>query len=315
MGTPNFAVPALQLLSRVPTFEVVCVFTRPDTVSGRGKALRPSPVKEFCLQHGIRVETPKDFSDEKTIELLREMNPELIVVASYGVILPKEVLEIPKYGCINIHASLLPTWRGAAPIERAILAGDSEVGISIMKMQEGLDSGPWCLKKSISPGIRDRHALTLALAKLGAEALLETLPRIISGEVIWIDQNHDNATYAKKIHKAELRLNPADSAEVNCRKVRASSDHAPAKAIVCTRPCSIISADIPRFKQDSEIQSDSLAPGEVIYKDKRLFLTTADGIFEVKKIKPDGKREMDAQEFAAGIHSILSKEAKWEPLA
>ena len=212
-GTPEFAVPALATLL-ASEHSVVAVYTQPDRPAGRGRKLRASPVKELALAHQVPVEQPASLRDPEVQQRLREYRPDVMVVAAYGLILPQAVLDLPVYGCLNIHASLLPRWRGAAPIQRAILAGDRETGVTIMRMDAGLDTGGMLLKRGCPIGDRDTAAILHdRLAELGAEALMAIVGRLGSEDLDGETQNEAEATYAAKIDKAEAELNwtlPAD---------------------------------------------------------------------------------------------------------
>ncbi len=316
MGTPDFAVPTLRALEEAPGIEVVGVFTRPDSVSRRGGAAVPSPVAEHASEAGLPVFKPAGFSDPDAVGRLRDLSPDVVVVASYGVILPREVLDIPPLGCLNVHASLLPRWRGAAPIERAILSADPEMGVSIMKMSEGLDTGPWCLQASIDPDGMGRDEIVARLAELGAECMVRTLGLVVSGDAEWIEQDDAAATYAPKISKAELALSPDLTAAENVARVRASSSHAAARASVCGRKAAVTLAALPEGLDGARGLVDVVVPGQAALVSKRLLLGAADGPFEVIRIKPDGKREMDAAGFAAGVHGLLaSGDAGWEAVS
>ena len=312
MGTPEFAVPSLRALAAGDGFEVVAVYSQPDSISRRGKKPQPSALRVAAEELGIEVRTPTTLHDAAVVAELAAFAPDAVVVASYGQILPREVLDIPPLGCINVHASLLPRWRGAAPIERSILAMEDETGVSIMNMEEGLDTGAFCLQERVEVGALHTHELTAELAVAGARLLLEALPAIASGEVVWTEQDEKAATYAEKISKDEMLLEPTFSALGNVLRVRASSDHAPAKAVVCGRALTVLDA---RVCEEGECPTEvaSLKTGDVAFVAKRLFLGTTHGPFEVLAVKPDGKREMDARSFAAGIHAQLkSGNAKWE---
>ncbi|MGN0301913.1 MAG: methionyl-tRNA formyltransferase [Anaerotardibacter sp.] len=188
MGTPSFSATILSYLSE--QHEVVGVFTRPDTVRSRGKKLVPSPVKEVACELGIPVFECTSFSkDPGSFQALESLNPDVVVVAAFSVLLPKSVLDLPKYGCINVHASLLPRWRGAAPVERAILAGDANAGVCIMKMEEGLDTGDYCIERSMEIGNFTAEELTQELAELGSRALLTCLEHLELGSSLWVPQD------------------------------------------------------------------------------------------------------------------------------
>ena len=199
MGTPQFAVPSLERLAQA--HDVVAVYTRPDAVSGRGGDPRPAAVKASAVRLGIPVRQPSTLRDSEVVRELERSEADVICVAAYGLILPEPVLEVARLGAINVHASLLPRWRGAAPIQRAILAGDAEVGVSIMRMEAGLDTGPYCLQQSVVSDAKSAIELTAELADLGAGLLISALPAIADGTVTWIDQAENEATYAEKITK------------------------------------------------------------------------------------------------------------------
>jgi len=205
-GTPDFAVPALNMLIAAG-HKVVAVYTQPDRPAGRGRELTQSPVKQAALKSNIPVYQPDSFKNDEDIGLLQRLKPDLIVVAAYGLLLPENVLDIPKLGCINIHASLLPRWRGAAPIQRAILAGDKKTGITIMQMDVGLDTGDMLMQKSCEIGANETaSSLHDRLMVMGGEALLEALAQIISGQVDATKQDAQHVTYASKLNKHEAEI-------------------------------------------------------------------------------------------------------------
>ena len=201
MGSPDFAVPSLDALVEAG-HDIVAVYAQPPRPAGRGKADRKTAVHERAEALGIEVRTPKSLRNEEEQERLRALDADLGVVAAYGLILPKAVLEAPKDGCVNVHASLLPRWRGAAPIQRAILAGDEVSGVTIMRMDEGLDTGPMLLKRELDIRGKNAGEVTDELAKLGADALIEWLDSPAPPE----PQPEDGATYASKVDKAEARI-------------------------------------------------------------------------------------------------------------
>ena len=292
MGTPYFAAEILDELAEY--HEIAAVYTRPDAVRGRGKTLVPSPVKEVAERRGFPVRTPRTLRDAEVLSELAAFAPDVICVAAYGAILPKEVLDLPPFGCLNVHGSLLSRWRGAAPIERAILAGDEEIGVCIMAMEEGLDTGDFCVCRSLPAGSRTAADLTEELAALGASALLTALAQAEGGNLRWVAQDEALVTYAEKIAKGELNLDPAESAVVNDRRVRASGAAHPARAVIAD--------DAP---------ADRLGSGEVAFIANRLLLGCAEGVLEVIEVKPDGKRAMDARSFAAGVPALRGEEGTW----
>lgn len=202
MGTPDFAVPALKRLAQ--DHEISCVVTQPDAVRDRGKKVKMTPVKEKALELNIPVLQPaKIKKDPEFLQTVKELAPDLIVVAAYGQILPKELLELPRLGCINIHGSLLPRFRGASPIQRAILEGDEETGITIMYMEEGLDTGAMLAKRSTLIGRKNGARLHDELAVIGAELAAETIPKLAAGEIQPEPQNDEESTYAPMISKKD----------------------------------------------------------------------------------------------------------------
>jgi len=218
-GTPKFAVKSLSVLNQ-SEHKVVAVYCQPDRPKGRGKVLTACPVKIFSEENNLLVIQPEDFKDKQSQSQLALLNPDVMVVAAYGQILPKTVLEIPKLGCLNIHASLLPRWRGAAPIERAILEGDRETGISIMKMNEGLDTGDIMLdKKCMISNHETAQTLHDTLSNIGANAILETLNMMPTLKAR--PQQNNEATYAEKVTKDEAQIDWHQTAEQISRVIRA----------------------------------------------------------------------------------------------
>ena len=293
MGTPDFAVPSLrELASR---FEVVLVLTRPDAVRSRGKKLEPSPVKATALELDIPVMEATRITPE-VMDRLHEAEADIFCVAAYGCILPDEVLHMAPLGIVNVHASLLPRWRGAAPIQRAILAGDERAGISIMRIGHGVDTGAYCAQASCSVAGKTADELTAELAQLGADLLCDTLPALADETAVWIEQDESLVTHAQKISKAEMRLDPQEGALVNLRRVLASSDTAPARCVAAGKPVRIMRA----VAADGD--ASMCAAGELVCQSKRIYIGCSDGVLEVTSVKPDGKRQMDASAWAAGLH-------------
>jgi len=220
-GTPEFAVPPLAAL-RASRHQVVGVLTQPDRPAGRGRKLAMSAVKDFALQQGLPIAQPQTLRSAEGRESLVHWQPDVLVVVAYGLILPVEVLSMPRFGCLNIHASLLPRWRGAAPIQRAILAGDEYTGVTLMQMDAGLDTGPMLLQRRVAIGADvDSAALHATLAQVGAEALLETLDGLETGTLAAQPQPSSGVTYAAKIDKAEARIDWQHDAIDIARRVRA----------------------------------------------------------------------------------------------
>lgn len=305
MGTPAFAVPSLRALDAA--FDVALVVTRPDAVRSRGKKLEPSPVKEAALELGLPVLETARMTPE-ALEALRAAQADVFCVAAYGCILPNEVLTMAPAGCVNVHASLLPRWRGAAPIQRCILAGDAETGVSIMRIGQGVDTGDYCAQASCSVPGKTADELTAELGQLGGDLLVKTLPSIVDGTAPWTVQDESLVTHAAKISKAEMRLDPAASARDNVRRVLASSDAAPARCVVAGKAARIVLAQ----EAPAPSSISNLDAGAFAIHDKRLYMGCSDGIIEVLELKPDGKRAMDAASWAAGQRE---REGSWETLS
>jgi methionyl-tRNA formyltransferase len=302
MGTPQFAVASLQALASV--CEVVGVYSRPDAVSGRSRAARPSPVAQIAIDSGMPLFQPATLRTDEAVAELTGLAPDLLVVAAYGMILPQTVLDVAPLGAVNVHASLLPRWRGAAPIQRAILAGDAEVGVSIMRMEAGLDTGPYCLQASTPVGDADAVALTDALAALGAEALLAALPAIADGSAAWMAQDEALVTYADKIAKTDVTIGPETDALTALRRIRASSPAAPCRVSIAGRGATIVSAT--SVAAADAPAASLLAPGAIELTRAGIALGLADGAVLVTRIKPDGKAEMAAADWARGLRDIAT---------
>lgn len=309
MGTPSFAATILQYVSE--QHDVVAVYTRPDAVRGRGKALVPSPVKALAEQLEIPVFTPTTLRNAEVQAELAAFEADVFVVAAYGMILPKEVLDMPRYGCLNAHASALPRWRGAAPIERAILAGDEAAGICVMRMEEGLDTGDYCVCTTIPIADMTAERLTDELAMLGAQDMLTALSLIQEESVVWTPQDEELVTYARKIGKHELDLAIDDTVDAAWRKVRSSGDAHPAHAIIGGKGVTLLKV-VPVAADDAVISENPLAAGQVALRAKRLLLGMADGALEVLEVKPDGKKAMEGKAFAAGLQGVKQGNVMWE---
>ena len=289
MGTPDFAVPSLEALA--DAHDVALVLTRPDAVRGRGRALVPSPVKARALELGLPVLEAGRVTPEVMVAL-RDARPDVICVAAYGCILPDEVLGLAPGGCVNVHASLLPRWRGAAPIQRAILAGDELTGVSIMRIGHGVDTGAYCAQAATGVAGKSTEELTAELARMGAELLVDVLPSVLDGSAAWTEQDEALVTHAAKVGKAEMLLDPEDTAERNLARVLASGDTAPARCSVAGRGVRVCAA----AAGDGDVPA-----GSVLVSRGRVWLGCSDGSIEVVRVKPDGKREMEASAWAAGL--------------
>ena len=289
-GTPEFAVPALESLLQ-SEHQVLAVYTQPDRPAGRGRKLQPSPVKSCALRHDIAVLQPQSFVDAVDLEQLIGFQADLMVVSAYGLLLPVSVLNTPRLGCINIHASLLPRWRGAAPIQRAILAGDEETGITIMQMDKGLDTGDMLASMSI-PVTPDCTAAELhdLLKFLGAELLISTLGKLEAGEFKTQHQDNSQATYAEKLTKQEARIDWNQDAEIIHRQIRA----------YVPWPVSFtqLDGDILRIWDACIDHSHkSTRPGEVIdHNQNGLFVSCRDSVLKVSELQFSGKKRCGAAE-------------------
>ena len=289
MGTPSFAVPSVRALAT--EHEVSLVVTRPDAVRGRGKRLEPSPVKSAALELGIDVLEAQRIGAEE-IERVANERPDAICVAAYGAILPDELLAIPPLGTVNVHASLLPHGRGAAPIQRGVLEGDEYAGVSIMRIVRELDAGPFCRQARVPIADKSCGALMEELAELGAAELMEALRLMAAGEVLWTEQDESEVTYAAKVEKAEMLLDPRDGALANKRRVQASLDAAPARAVVAGRGVRVLEA---------RVSEEAVDQGVVLVHKGRVCLGCSEETLELLRVKPDGKREMGASAWASGL--------------
>ena len=286
MGTPDFAVPALAALIDAG-HDVVCVYSQPPRPAGRGHREQPSPVQIFAQEHGIEVRYPVSLKKAEAQADFAALNADVAVVAAYGLILPKAVLDAPSLGCINIHASLLPRWRGAAPIQRAILAGDTETGVTIMQMDEGLDTGAMLASARIPIGDKTTAAeLHDALAALGGDLIVE----VLSGELPPpVPQPEEGGTYAPKLDRAEGRIDWTESAVALDLKIRALN---PWPGVWCER-------DDARLRVLAATPvTGSGAPGAVI--DAPLIVACGDGALRLERVQRAGKSAMAADEYVRG---------------
>ena len=296
-GTPDFALSALDALLS-SQHEVVAVYTQPDRPAGRGRKLRVSPVKKRAQENHIPVFQPTSLKQEEDQSVLAGMQAELMVVVAYGLILPEEVLHIPKYGCINIHASLLPRWRGAAPIQRSILAGDKETGVTIMQMDSGLDTGAM-LTRIICPIELEDTSQTLhdKLARTGGEALLDTIEKIQNGTLISELQDEQFSNYASKIEKSEATLDWSLSAQELEYKVRAFNPWPVAQTSLGDKVLRIwlakaLETDMP------ESNKAGIVPGTVVHADKKGFdVATGKGILRLLEVQLPGGKPISASAF------------------
>ena len=287
MGTPDFSVPALKALIDAG-HEIVAVYSQPPRKSGRGQKLTPSPVHAFAEAQGIEVSTPVSLKTEEAQQAFAALNADAAVVVAYGLILPQAILDAPKSGCFNIHASLLPRWRGAAPIQRAIEAGDTQTGVTIMQMDAGLDTGPMLLTETIDivPDMNAQH-LHDALSDMGGRLIVAALAGVADGGLTSEVQPEDGVTYAKKIDKTETRIDWRRSAVDLARLVRA------------LYPLTWFERDGQRVRVlRATVEEPSGEPGAVL--DDALLVACAEGALRLIEVQPAGKAAMDAGAYLRG---------------
>ena len=298
MGTPDFAVPILDALTRT-THKIVGVYTRPDQPAGRGKQLHTSPIKRIAEKHGLPVFQPLTLRKPEFVAPLSELAPDLIIVAAYGLIFPADVLAIPLRGCINTHASLLPRYRGAAPIVAAILAGDAETGITLMRMDAGLDTGAILAQRAIPIAANDTTGtLTPKLAGLAAALVIEKLPSILNGEIMPQPQDDSRASVFKTIRKEDGLIDwtlPATEIE---RRVRAFNPWPSAFTFWNNLQLKVLHALVAPAEINGE-------PGRLVQAQDEIAVVTGEGALILREVQLAGKRAMSAREFARGQREFV----------
>lgn len=298
MGTPDFAVPALEKL--IKEHNVVCVYTREPKLSGRGNKLNKTPVHLVAEANGIEVRTPKTLRNTEELQKFTELKADVAVVAAYGLILPLSILEAYPFGCLNLHASLLPRWRGAAPIQRAIEAGDAKSGVTVMQVAEGLDTGDMLLKGEVEiTSSTTGGELHDKLALQGAELISRILSDIKS--FVPQPQPQDGACYAAKIDKAECKLDFNQKADVLCRKIRAFNPY----------PAMFFEYGGERFKVLEAHKAEKYAPaGTIIEDNNSLLIACTDGALNITQIQRQGKKLMTIGELLRGFHFAENSKAE-----
>ena len=286
MGTPKFAVPILRHLSN--KFNIKCVFTQPPSKSNRGQKFTKSPIHISAEELNLKIKTPKNIDEE--FEYLKELNLDLGIVVAYGQILPKKVLNLSKKGFLNIHASLLPKWRGAAPIQRSILSNEKETGVSFMKINEKLDSGPICSKYKIEISDQDNtEILSEKLSNHRAEKIFENVQKILKDEAIFEDQNEAQATYAKKIKKNEGKINWKEDAYIILAKING----------LYPKPGCWFNFENNRYKiLKAVLSGQNKKPGEIL--DEKLTISCGSKSIKVIKIQREGKKPQSVEDFLLG---------------
>jgi methionyl-tRNA formyltransferase len=293
MGTPDFSVSALNAIHQF--HEIVMVVTQPDRARGRGKKVTPSPVKKRALELGLPVYQPNRLRDPEAIEHVTNANADVMVIVAYGQILPKEILDAPSFGCINIHASLLPKYRGAAPIHRAILSGDSTTGITIMKMDVGLDTGDMYRSESIAISeSMTMECLHDDLSELGSRMIVDVLDGLLRGEIHAVKQDEGKATYAAKISKAEAEIDWKKPAKMIHNQIRAFDPFPGAWTRAATTKLKV-------FASVCQDEDTAGMPGEILAVSKAgILIQTGEGSLLIQEIQAPGKRRMTVEDFLRG---------------
>lgn len=296
MGTPDFAVGSLQALCESGKHEILAVVTQPDRPKGRGNKLLQTPVKEYALEQGLTVYQPQKVKTPEFVELLHELQPELIVVAAFGQFLSKEILELPKYGCINVHASLLPKYRGAAPIQYAIIKGEKESGVTIMQMDIGMDTGAM-LDKVVVPIAENTTMGELhdALREQGATLLLQVIDKIAAGTAVAEPQDNEQATYATLLDRSMEHIDWSKTAQEVHNLIRGFN---PAPSTFTKLPNG---KSLKIWGSKMTDKSSAAAAGTVIKTGKHsFFVACGEGVLEITEVQPESKKRMPAQVFLNG---------------
>lgn len=300
MGTPDFAATILKSLLE-SGHEIIAVYTQPDKPKGRSGALVASPVKEYALSVGLPVFQPERIKRPENVSVLKEQVADVYVVAAYGQIISQEILDIPKYGCINVHGSLLPQYRGAAPIQRAIADGESVTGVTVMQMDKGIDTGDMLLKEELPILDSDTEDTVYEkLAVLGSKALLAVLKQVEAGTVTRVKQPEEEATYAPMLTKEEGRIDFSKSAvSIDCL-VRGFQNWPTAYTGFQGKMLKVYLAKA--VAKIENMPEGNFGPGTLIVLKKNIYVATGDGYLELKEVQLEGKKRMNAMDFARGLH-------------
>lgn len=297
MGTPDFSVPALSALIKAG-HEIVAIYSQPPRKSGRGMSERLSPVHEYAQKHGLNVLTPESFKEAETRETFADHGADVAIVVAYGLILPPEVLQAPRYGCLNIHASLLPRWRGAAPIQRAIMSGDSQTGITIMQMDEGLDTGDMVMEQKIAITLETTAGgLHDELSNIGGNLIVKTLDSLAQDGLIKAPQADEGITYAQKITKSEGRINWSLSAAEIDRHIRGLTPW----------PGAWFEVEKSGKQFRIKVKKAHVAKGEGVageILDNNFLIACGDGALRIEQVQREGKSPANVEDFLRGF--ILS---------
>jgi methionyl-tRNA formyltransferase len=301
MGTPDFSSVILKQILDWPKGEVVAVYTQPDRPAGRGKRVQASSTKELAVKHGLAVQQPPNFKSDDNIASLAKLKPDFLLVVAYGLILPQAVLDIPRIAPVNVHASLLPKYRGAAPIQRAVMNGDTKTGITIMHMDAGLDTGPIYAMRELPIGPDDTaRAVHDTLSRLGGELLLETLPGIAQGKITAIPQNSAEATYAPKLNKGSGQVDFAKTASQVHNQVRGASPW-PGAWCVLQQEQNGTTVRIRVCPGQSGMSETDAPPGTVLgLVDDSLAIQCVSGVYLIPQMCPANSKMMTAPEFVCG---------------
>jgi len=299
-GTPDFAVPALQALHE-KGYEIAGVLTQPDRPSGRGLKLQPSAIKLKAIALGIPVYQPSELKSKKSYEMLTTIDFNVVIVAAYGLIIPQAILDLPSLGCFNIHASLLPRWRGAAPIHRAILMGDESTGVTIMRVVQKLDAGDMIKKTKIKISEKDTtEQLTKTLSVLGAQLMIEVMEELrIKGEVQSMPQDEASVTYAEKVTKEESKIDWQDTSIAILRKIKAFNSFPVAQTEYRESICKIWDAEI------SKDNDKNATTGQIIRLDEFIHVKCGEGTLLIRELQLQGGKKLKSKEFILGHRLIL----------